>query len=301
MLKLSSVALTFALIFTSSVHNAHAQIYKYQGSDGKWHYSDKKPVSKQTKVESINYHSKTKKTLKPHLVLSHSDNGTDFIVHNPYFAPIQIFLSVGTHKLSKLIPENSQEAVYQSPTRIFSGEHRFYYVIGSPDSRHTQSHYLPPFKNFKPMKVTQSFKGRFSHNSQPSLYAIDIGMTVGTQISAARGGVVISTKDDYASAGVSSPFFIDKANVVRVLHDDGTYAVYAHLLLGSIRVKAGDKVKAGQILALSGNTGYSTGPHLHFVIRKNDKGRSKSLPFKLMQKGSPLKPVQGMWLLPTGH
>ncbi|WP_156494789.1 DUF4124 domain-containing protein, partial [Oleiphilus sp. HI0128] len=94
MLKISFVALTLALIFAFSAQNVYAQIYKYQGSDGKWHYSDKKPASKQTKVESINYQSKTKKTLKPHLVLSHSDNGTDFIVHNPYFAPIQIFLSV---------------------------------------------------------------------------------------------------------------------------------------------------------------------------------------------------------------
>ncbi len=271
MQKIVIIALSIALISPE----LKAQIFKFQDAQGKWHYSDKKPKAKQSKVETLNYKTKKNKIHKPRLELKLTDGSTDFIVHNPYFAPIQAFLKVGDKKINKVIAENSKETLYQSTVGPYSNKHRFYYVIGSPDSLHKQSKYLAPFKDFKPMRVTQSFKGRFSHQSQPSLYAIDIGMNVGTKITAARAGKVISTKDDYALSGVTSPFFIDKANVVKVLHDDGSYAVYAHLLLGSIKVEPGDQVEAGQVLALSGNTGYSTGPHLHFVIRKNEKGRSK--------------------------
>lgn len=57
--------------------------------------------------------------------------------------------------------------------------------------------------------------------------------------------------------------------------------LYAHLKTGSGVVGPGQHVKAGQLLALSGNTGYSTGPHLHFAVQRNDGTRLISIPFNL--------------------
>jgi murein DD-endopeptidase MepM/ murein hydrolase activator NlpD len=57
-------------------------------------------------------------------------------------------------------------------------------------------------------------------------------------------------------------------NFVRVLHDDGTMGVYLHLKQGSVSVE-GQRVMVGSALALSGNTGNSSGPHLHFVVQRN--------------------------------
>lgn len=290
--------LIISLLFMST-QSGWAQVYKYQDDQGKWHFSDKKPAKSDLKIEELKFEEKISKTLKPHLKLQRGSGKTNFIIDNPYFAPIQIFLNIENDRIEKNISENTQEIVYTKQTSAKPTNYKFRYVLGSPNSRHSQKKYHPPFKDFKPMRVTQGFKGRFSHYAQPSLYAIDLGMKVGTKITAARAGKVIYTKDDYSSSGVSSPFFVDKANVVKVLHEDGTYAVYAHLLLGSVKVKAGEQVEAGDTLALSGNTGYSTGPHLHFVIRKNEGGRSKSLPFKLFQNKEVITPKTGMWLLPA--
>ena len=60
-----------------------------------------------------------------------------------------------------------------------------------------------------------------------------------------------------------------RANVVRVLHDDGTMALYVHLNWNTIRVVPGQRVRRGEYLADSGNTGFTTGPHLHFVVQRN--------------------------------
>ena len=65
---------------------------------------------------------------------------------------------------------------------------------------------------------------------------------------------------------------------MRILHDDGTYAIYAHLNTNSIRVKPGDKVRRGQYIADSGNTGFSSGPHLHFAVVRNVGMEIQSLP-----------------------
>ena len=71
---------------------------------------------------------------------------------------------------------------------------------------------------------------------------------------------------------------MDEANFVQILHDDGTHAIYAHLQLDTVRVKIGQRVARGEYIANSGNTGFSSGPHLHFVVLHNVGLRSESVP-----------------------
>jgi len=70
----------------------------------------------------------------------------------------------------------------------------------------------------------------------------------------------------------------EAANIIRIVHDDGTLSLYAHLNWNSIRVKPGDRVKAGQYIADSGNTGFTSGPHLHFSVQRNAGLEIESLP-----------------------
>jgi len=79
---------------------------------------------------------------------------------------------------------------------------------------------------------------------------------------------------------------------VRILHEDGTMAIYAHLQLDSIRVHAGSVVLAGERIALSGNTGYSSGPHLHFAVQRNAGMHLVSVPIVFRGEGdSSVRPV----------
>jgi murein DD-endopeptidase MepM/ murein hydrolase activator NlpD len=70
-----------------------------------------------------------------------------------------------------------------------------------------------------------------------------------------------------------------------VRHSDGTLGEYLHLLKGSLKVEAGDSVAAGQLLALSGNSGYTRGPHLHFMVfRAKDSKTRESLPIRFITR-----------------
>ena len=87
---------------------------------------------------------------------------------------------------------------------------------------------------------------------------IDIAVKEGTWVGAAAEGIVTVASNGVGHYGKA--VFID--------HQDGYITHYGHL--SSIRVKVGQKVKARQLIAKSGSTGRSTGPHLHFTIKKND-------------------------------
>ena len=69
-------------------------------------------------------------------------------------------------------------------------------------------------------------------------------------------------------------------NCVIIRHSDGTRAIYGHLKYGSIKVKEGQTVKQGQVVGQIGDSGLSTGPHLHFELRnKNNKAFNNNKDF----------------------
>ncbi|HJR65709.1 MAG TPA: M23 family metallopeptidase [Gemmatimonadaceae bacterium] len=84
---------------------------------------------------------------------------------------------------------------------------------------------------------------------------LDVAVPVGTPIRAAGGGTVVEVGDD-AKYG----------KFVRLEHRDGYETLYAHA--SQILVKQGEKIPSGRAIALSGNTGQSTAPHLHFEVRQ---------------------------------
>jgi murein DD-endopeptidase MepM/ murein hydrolase activator NlpD len=104
-------------------------------------------------------------------------------------------------------------------------------------------------------------------------------MPIGTPILAARSGIVMDMEDDFHGAAQKERY-LARSNQIRILHNDGTMAVYAHLQPNSLRVRQGAKIKRGKWIANSGNTGYSNGPHLHFVIQLNAGMSLESLPFR---------------------
>lgn len=144
------------------------------------------------------------------------------------------------------------------------------------------------------MRIDQAFGGKYSHSEEHSFHAVDLSMDLGTPVLAARAGVVMSVESDFHGAGTDISKYGDRANHIRVLHPDGTMAVYAHLELESVTVSVGDRVQAGELMARSGNTGFSTGPHLHFVIQRNRGGRLVSIPFQFSIRGERVTPTAGM-------
>lgn len=122
--------------------------------------------------------------------------------------------------------------------------------------------YNLPFGKGKKFIIGQGYNGSFSHQNQN---AIDFTMPVGTDISAARDGIVIAVthKNNKNCAEKSCAQF---NNYILVYHQDGTFAEYTHIKQNGSLVKKGDVIKEGQIIAKSGNVGWSNGPHLHFVV-----------------------------------
>ncbi|BDB16719.1 hypothetical protein cym2001_00840 [Pseudomonas sp. CYM-20-01] len=150
-------------------------------------------------------------------------------------------------------------------------------VVPGPNRAQQAYRYPLPWRG-GPFRMTQGPNGSFSHTDAKSRYAMDIAMPEGTPIIAARSGMVVKTENAQAGRGSDA-----SGNFVRVRHDDGTEGVYLHLKQGSVSVRVGQRVAVGSPLALSGNTGNSSGPHLHFVVQRATEAGLVSIPYEFNQ------------------
>ncbi|MDR6991546.1 M23 family metallopeptidase [Luteimonas sp. 3794] len=166
-------------------------------------------------------------------------------------------------------------------------------VPGLPVARVRNVEYLYPLRD-APLQIAQGYGGGFSHADAENRHAVDFAVTPGTPVLAARDGVVMQVESD-ATARLDPRTAFDPAddrvrgNFIRLLHDDGTMALYAHLQQGGVVVAPGARVLRGTIIGFSGNTGLSAAPHLHFVVQANRGMRLESLPFRMLGPDGPLR------------
>ncbi|MFJ3483936.1 peptidoglycan DD-metalloendopeptidase family protein [Pseudomonas sp. NPDC090202] len=226
--------------------------------------------------------------------------GTDSLyVRNDLYAPVEVELKlsgvknvigVADQTIRRTIPARSNERLIalspQIPSKAMAYKSNLRSIVGDPSRGLVAGsggyRYPLPWVG-GPFRISQGPNGQYSHFGAKARYAIDIAMPEGTPIIAARGGTVIKTENGQSGRGANP-----SGNFVRILHDDGTMGVYLHLMQGSVSVKEGDHVSVGSPLGRSGNTGNSTGPHLHFVVQRNVGLALESIPYEFAQ------PVQSL-------
>ncbi len=174
------------------------------------------------------------------------------------------------------------------------------WILGSKNALHDDSYvYRLPFSLGSSHIVSQGYNGGKTHFGS-SRYAIDFAMDVGTKIYAAREGKVVKTKSDSSIGGIGEEYS-KHGNFVTIEHSDKTFATYYHLKQNGVAVSVGNTIKRGDLLGYSGNTGYSSGPHLHFAVFTLDNTlKTQTLPVKFKsadvvvdnpQKGSYYKAI----------
>ncbi|MDY0250285.1 MAG: M23 family metallopeptidase [Pseudomonas sp.] len=280
--------LIVALLALLSAPSYAFTIYKYTDDNGVVTYTDEAKAGAQVFVFSDRMVEHIENEVK--LETRKHAAGETLLVRNDLYAPVEIELSLEQQgnlagdtkppirwvlpprskiRLLTLAPKDASKPMQYKP--------KLRYALGDPRLLPTTSQYPLPWRG-GPFRLTQGANGKYSHFTPKGRYALDIAMPEGTSIVAARAGVIVKTENQQTGRGKNPA-----GNFVRILHDDGTMGVYLHLQKGSVSVREGQRVDVGSYLARSGNTGNSTGPHLHFVVQRNVGLAIESIPFDFNQ------------------
>ena len=294
LLHLLAGALLFGGVLASAAAPA-AKVYRWTGPDGVAHYGDHPPDRKQ-QAHARNLRVipvRAEPSAVARLRLESRDGHYLAWADNLLGGPIEVMLESGPgSNLLGAPPLPARATVVANGSALVSVltpsaqaangsvELRLTTVPGDPNARPRDIDYLLPLRQ-RALRIEQGYGGSFSHTDAQNLYAVDFAADIGTPVLAARDGVVMQVESDFAKAGLSLEKFGGRANFVRILHEDGTMALYAHLQESGVLVRVGQRVRAGQEIGLSGNTGFTTGPHLHFVVQVNRGMRLESIPFRM--------------------
>ena len=265
--------------------------YKYKDANGNWVYTDKAPGATAQHDDSVNLGRQSESL---HLAIERDDQGTtttltainDCLCVASFTARILHSKDPAIRNgavFRKVLQPRTQETlvtVENAGKAATDLDYEWLIAPGSPDAQHKPPRpYRAPFAVGSTVVVSQAYPDQFTHVTPDSKYAVDFALPDGSQVYAARAGTVINIRHDAFRGGLS-PLLLDQANMVAILHDDGTIALYAHLHWDSIRVHIGQHVERGEYIANSGNTGFSSGPHLHFCVVRNDNFEAVSVPIE---------------------
>ena len=283
-------------------------MYQYTDDNGVVHFTDIKPPDSVGEVKSTQVRTDRQPLVRLREDGTDADRTMTFV--NAAGGAVSVEISFDKHQnvrsepplparivLAPLSEAGALRVTPIDPKAGFGYSMRYSFMPG--DFRAQQdanARYRLPFPDGQLFGIAQAFGGKASHSDKQNYYAVDIVMPDGTPILAARDGVVMTVDNDFFGAGLDMAKYGDRANNIRIVHNDGTMAVYAHLQLESARVHVGEHVRAGQELALSGETGYTNGPHLHFCVQVNSNMELISVPFQFGDAGGAFEPVEGMML-----
>jgi murein DD-endopeptidase MepM/ murein hydrolase activator NlpD len=283
-------------------------MYKWQDENGVWHFGDRPPGDQQP-FETFAVPAEPAKMVS--LRQEGPKHRPSYLFFNHYWGPLELELDITDAINVRTDPPLPARVVIAgqkelqvvrfeaaNPHESFQYRLRYSSVPGPPLAElPADLDYYPPFAAGSKFPVSQGIDEATTHDRPGSHYAIDIAMPEGTPVLAARGGVVMDMEDDFHGSGKQEERYMNRANFVRILHDDGSMAVYAHLQSNSARIYPGARIPTGTWIANSGNTGFSSGPHLHFAVQFNAGMSLESLPFRLRQRGGELVTPERRMLL----
>lgn len=266
-------------------------LYKYRDENGNWIYTDRLPPA-ESKAEVRDLPTGVR---PPSVTLETrvTDGALKIVARNEYHVHEEVVVALdeltnvtypaADHVMRWILDPRSELELMSldivDAEQAPAAKVRYVTLHGDPRSAHAPDRpYRAPFAIAGDFPVTQAYPVAVTHGALDSRHAIDVAMPIGTDIHAARGGVVFEVASTNFRGGLDPERDAAAANLVRIMHDDGTHAVYAHLNWNSIRVRPGDRVERGQYIAESGNTGFSSGPHLHFAVLRNVGMRIESVP-----------------------
>ncbi len=200
--------------------------------------------------------------------------------------PVPFTMDINAAKQDLRKPLTIFKAIAKDPKKATSWEWEYFWEPGVRGGRHNDHVvYCLPYGQLEMHEVNQSYGGSASHwPGSDDEYSVDFIMPVGNVVCAARPGLVVAVRIDSTKSGTSEEFK-NWANYVVIKHDDGTYARYVHLSPNGSLVKIGQIVQARQPIALSGNTGWTDGPHLHFEVYVPVSGEHvRSIPVRFMTR-----------------
>jgi murein DD-endopeptidase MepM/ murein hydrolase activator NlpD len=284
---------------------AASNVYRWVDAHGVSHYADRAPQGQAaTRVQASVIPARADVSAVARLQVESDGSHYNAVVINTLSGPIEVALTVvdGSNftatpplplraLLKPLASQTLSIVSLADPTHAGGFQLQLSAVPGDPKARPESVTYLLPVDT-RSWRIDQGWHGSFSHNDAQSGYAIDISVDEGTPVLAARGGVVMQVESDFDKAGLNREKYAERANVIRIVHDDGSMAVYAHLKRDGELVRPGQHVATGQRIGYSGNTGFTTGPHLHFAVQVNRGMDLESIPF-VMTGPSGAVPIPG--------
>lgn len=263
---------------------------RYRDANGQWVFTDRAPAAAAASGETLNL-SSAPGTL--HVAIERNDgpDATRLTAVNDCLCIITLSATITQSDFAALPVNREYHLTLQPNSRQMLAEVRpalaaahltlqWKMGLGSPQAVHRpQLPYRAPFAVGSTFMVSQAYPARLTHVTPDSQYAVDFALPDGTPVYAAREGLVINVRHD-SFRGAPEAAMLDQANVVEILHGDGTIGVYGHLHWDSIRVRIGQHVGRGEYIANSGNTGFTTGPHLHFAVWRNTPAGDVSVPIQ---------------------